>query len=268
MPGEITGSNGHASSVVEINRKRHEEVESLGDILKRVSARRGPVAIVEAPETTLALCSRCGGCGWLLLPWDKRGRDWIRNVAPCPDCTPAKFGQTFANFNCSAEWPTLLTAWKATSLWAAGEGPAMLIFNGTRGVGKSHLAKAAHHYRRLNGGDCLWLPDGDIVDGIHESFTNHSTVAWIEQFGWIPFFILDDFGLSATTPAVDSLIDRMIDKRVEAIALIGGRTLITTNLRPNQLSDRTNSRLRDVRHVQSITIAAPDYRQHPHGGTE
>ena len=77
-----------------------------------------------------------------------------------------------------------------------------------------------------------------------------------------PWVIIDDFGLSATSPTMAGMMDRIIDARYQAVDA-GGRTLLTTNLQPSQMSMRTESRFLDKRRVRSITIKAPDYRQTP-----
>jgi chromosomal replication initiation ATPase DnaA len=242
-------------------------LEPIGTILRRIVGKRVEGADIPPPEPTPPSCQECHGIGWVASGLQV-GSDsvWYTQERPCPTCGPVAPGPTFHQFHLDSRYPTLRDAYYATEAWTQGQGPQILVLNAEPGRGKTHLAKSA--YRAL--GDkfqlATWLHDNTIVDQIMATFADHTTAAWLAQFDSMRWLFIDDFGVASKTPTIDSIMDRLIDKRIEA-ADLGARTLITTNLSPHDLSPRTSSRLRDVRLVKSLTIDAPDFRSSPHSSS-
>jgi DNA replication protein DnaC len=141
----------------------------------------------------------------------------------------------------------------------------MLVLNGIPGTGKTHLTRAALRELIRVGADVLWLPDGQMIDAIMGSFQYHNTAALMATYGHQSWLLIDDFGLSNRPLATLPFIDRIMDARWVG-SEHGLRTLLTTNLNPGDMTDRTASRLEDTRRVRAITIDAPDYRRN-HGNS-
>lgn len=238
-------------------------MESLADILKRVTSRERKDPPVELePED---VCTICNGAGFLgkSLDFTRKRTDYVMQVYPCRCQSNVGGVQTFDNFNCPGSSPDLAIARQLIQRWARGVGKSIVVLAGERGVGKTHLSRAACG---IISEAVLWTTDGDINDQIFNSFDHHTTSDLMKWYASCRWMIIDDFGATSKIPGVEARVDRIIDSRIEAVDKFGGRTLITTNLKPDQMSPRTSSRVQDVRRVESFTIEAPDYRQHPHGG--
>ena len=235
-------------------------MESLGDILKRVTTHQRPQLEME-PEKPV--CPNCNGARFLSVPLKKVDSHWVYGDKACRCQTKKWHGQTFTNFLTPGNIPDLGKAAMATRMWAAGKGPGILVLNGPRGVGKSHLSRAALNDIK---GVPRWYRDGQIIGMIMGSFGTHTTETLMATLAGVEWLIIDDFGANATTPAVSGILDDIIDSRIEAVDNSGGRTMITTNLSVEQMTPRTNSRLRDVRRVNWLIIDALDFRSNPIGG--
>ncbi|MEE8465541.1 MAG: ATP-binding protein [Dehalococcoidia bacterium] len=237
--------------------------EGLGDILRRALGARTHEYAAPEEEPPGPVCETCGGSGWVTqnvpLADPNHGQ-----AQPCM-CRPAVYLQTFLNFHIDARFPKLGEARFLTMKWAEGlSSQPILLLNAERGRGKSHLSKAAANTVRQRGQPIEWTTHGGLLDRLHSSFDGGGTgalMALIETARWM---VIDDLGQATVSPTMEDLVDRIIDKRSEA-AERGCRTLFTTNLRADQFSERTESRLRDVRLVKSFTIDAPDFRLNPIG---
>jgi len=239
-------------------------MESMSTILQRIVAnRREDPPVDDTPPP----CHVCNGFAWLSsgLQRDDKGLFFTREV-PCPECIPPQPGPPgFDQWFFDSRYPSLADAYYATQTWLQGNGPPVLVLAAEPGRGKTHLARAAYQDLKSRQQPATWLRDGELTDAIIDSFTDHSTTRWVEQFQRRPNVFLDDFGLSARSEAVEAIFDRFISARDEAATYHGIRTLITTNLAPGDMTDRTSSRLRNHQFVQQITISAPDFRSMPHG---
>ena len=237
------------------------EFEGLGAILRRIVG-KSDYDYVPETEATKPVCETCGGSGWVTHRYPL-GHLLFGQAQPCV-CRPAIWGQVFGNFKLDVRYPDLLIARDLTHAWASGEGPPILVLNAERGRGKSHLSKAAATLIRSNGQSADWMTHGDILDRLHGSFGESATGQLMTTFAEARWVIIDDLGQASASETMEGLVDRIIDKRSEA-AERGCRTLFTTNLKAEEFSERTASRLRDVRMVASMTIDAPDFRINPIG---
>ena len=235
--------------------------EGLGDILRRVAGQKTQEYAPEE-EPTGPVCETCNGFGWVTqrVPL---GHALYGQGRLCK-CQPAVYLQTFENFYVSPEWPDLAAARDITERWTLESGPPILVLNAERGRGKSHLSKAAANAVRQTGQTIEWTTHGDLLDRLHSSFDGGGTGTLMTSIETARWMVIDDLGQAITSPTMEGLIDRIIDKRSEA-AERGCRTLYTTNLRADQFNERTESRMRDVRLVANFTINAPDYRRNPIG---
>lgn len=271
-------------------------MESLGTILRRVMARepvkdsryKEAVAVFEAAEAAASpACPNCKGYEWIsrafVIPKGARGPGLemsSTDIKPCPECNaPQESAQRFNTFNTDSRWPRLEEAIRATEQWAWEDGPAILILSAEPGRGKTHLAQAAVHDLRKVGRSVEYMQEAEVMDRIHAAFESHGMQSYMRVFETAKWLVINDYGLSARTPTIDGIFDRIIDYRVEGIERHSCRTLITTNLLPGKFrsnrtsadgdsimgfSPRVESRLKGF-HVKSIVINAPDYRQNPWG---
>jgi len=242
---------------------------SFRDILQGVKERQAArvvgVALEEPPpEAVDATCPRCRGMGILTAGFDKSdSRNWVERYVPCPECPPpVPDGPDFDSFNCHPKWPTLEKAYNMALTWANGEGPGILLLAGDRGVGKTHLLRAAYKVVVASGVKCHWAKDGQLIDQMFRSFEEHDTDRWMRDITSVPALFIDELGgTSLSTDVIRSLYDRIIDARWEGSQYGTLRTMLTTNLHPSELPPRMRSRLLDNRLAVSLTIDAPDYRQ-------
>ncbi|MEK7848825.1 MAG: ATP-binding protein [Chloroflexota bacterium] len=140
------------------------------------------------------------------------------------------------------------------------EGPeGWLVFAGTNGCGKTHLAAAIANYRRQKGEPALFLVVGDLLDYLRRTFSPDSLVSYDEAFETVkqtPLLILDDFGEQASTPWAHDKLYQLLNYRYNAeIPLV-----ITTSLHLDQIETRYLSRILDKTTSLVIHITAPDYR--------
>ncbi len=242
-------------------------VEGLGAILRRVVGRMQTdyAPVEEEPAPACPICHGAGvvSHGFKVQSSDGRGHVWNAQNVPC-GCLADLYVQTFANFKASSRWPDLATARVMAENWTYQAGPPILVLNAERGRGKSHLSKASVNQLRGRGEAVAWFTHGDILDRLHASFGDSGTGSLMQSIESAKWMVIDDLGQSEVSKTMEGLVDRIIDKRSEA-AERGCRTLFTTNLLPNDYSDRTRSRLKDVRMVKSYTIVAPDFRLNPIG---
>ena len=238
-------------------------MDSLGAILKRVTENRAQRPDdYEPPAEVPVKCERCKDFGFLATPLDLSQRPHVvEELVRCP-CQPPKqiSGPTFETFICYPNHPDLQLAFEATQNWVDSKGPGMLVLSGERGVGKSHLARAAFNHLSLEGRNARWLPDGELVDTIHGAFRHQTVEDWMHEFRDSPWLIIDDLGLSALNDTVKGFFDRIIDLRWQG-AGDDKRTMYTTNLAPRDFTPRIASRLADIHRTRAVVIDAPDHRQ-------
>lgn len=238
-------------------------MQSLADILQGIVRRgrereRGYTPEPEPDEE----CPRCGGLGWVSRDVHY-GHPDFGEAFPCKCNPPPGLGpERLSNYKTHRSRPDLEKALRLAVAWVRGQAKPILVFGGIPGVGKSHLAKGCRHHLLSQGADSRFLDDGTLVDMIHASFET-GPGRLVDDLGKAPWLIIDDWGLSAATPAVEAIRERIINRRIEVADHPGHRTLIALNLEPDQLTARVASRLKDVRLVESFGINAPDFRAQP-----
>jgi len=237
--------------------------EILHDMKERADERAALAGYVPVEEPADPRCPKCHGSGILSAGFDKSSKVWIAKTVSC-DCyvRPVPVGPTFEGFRLHPKYPDLEDAYNAALLWAAHLGPGILVLGGERGVGKTHLARAAFKTCIAQGDICHWVKDGDLIDGMFLAFERHNVDEWMASVCKIPVLFIDDLGLSPlTTEAIRSLYDRIIDSRWEGAQSGTLRTMVTTNLAPRDFPPRMRSRLLDARLSKAVVIDAPDHRQ-------
>jgi DNA replication protein DnaC len=134
-----------------------------------------------------------------------------------------------------------------------------LIFTGTYGCGKTHLAAAIANFRSDLGYPPIFVVVPDLLDHLRATFKPTSTISMDRRFEDIrtaPLLILDDLGTQSTTPWAREKIYQLFNYRYSAEL----PTVITTSQFTDEIDERIQSRLKDTRLCVFCTITAPSYR--------
>ncbi|MFN8496254.1 MAG: ATP-binding protein [Anaerolineae bacterium] len=142
----------------------------------------------------------------------------------------------------------------------AEEPRGWLVLTGTFGCGKTHLAAAIANDRLAHGRAALFVVVPDLLDYLRATFGPGAQVSYDERFETIrtaPVLILDDLGAQSSTPWAQEKLFQILNHRYASRL----PTVITTNMRMEDIDERLRSRLQDETLVRSIRILAPDYRR-------
>jgi DNA replication protein DnaC len=134
-----------------------------------------------------------------------------------------------------------------------------LLLEGGFGCGKTHLAAAIANFAVDHGIPTLFLTAPDLLDWLRATFEN-SDDSYSDRFELIrkvPLLVMDDFGTQNATSWAKEKMFQLLDHRyVNQLP-----TVITTNMRIEEIEGRLRSRLADSDKVDRVEISAPDYRQ-------
>jgi DNA replication protein DnaC len=133
-----------------------------------------------------------------------------------------------------------------------------IVFTGTYGCGKTHLAAAIANYRASQGYEVMFVPAPDLLDHLRATFSPSSTVSYDRRFDQMrdtPLLVLDDLGTQASTPWAQEKLYQLLNHRYNAAL----PTVTTTSSYLNQLDARLSSRMLDTRLCTIYAITAPSY---------
>ncbi|MBN1810655.1 MAG: ATP-binding protein [Anaerolineae bacterium] len=134
-----------------------------------------------------------------------------------------------------------------------------LVFTGTYGCGKTHLAAAIANYNINQGRPALFIVVPDLLDHLRATFNPQSTVTFDQRFEEVrraPLLVLDDLGTESATPWVQEKLHQVFDYRYNTSL----PTVITTAVNVNKWDPRLRSRALDTRRCNIFEILAPAYR--------
>jgi DNA replication protein DnaC len=137
-----------------------------------------------------------------------------------------------------------------------------LVFIGTYGCGKTHLAAAIANSRADLGQPPMLISVSNLLDHLRATFSSTSAVSLDRRFEEIrsaPLLILDALGEQSPTPWANEKLFQLIDYR----HLNKLPTVITTAKHINDLDPRILSRILDARLCTICAIDAPGYRGIP-----
>ncbi len=160
--------------------------------------------------------------------------------------------RTFNNFSArkneklpASEQRSLDQAFLAAQRFA--ENPkGWLVFLGTYGTGKTHLAAAIAHYRQALGDEPIFTVVPDLLDHLRATFNPNSPVSYDAIFNQVrnaKLLILDDLGTQNTTPWAKEKLFQILNFRYETKA----PTVITSSLKLEDMDPRIRSRMLDSR---------------------
>lgn len=134
-----------------------------------------------------------------------------------------------------------------------------LIFQGTNGCGKTHLAAAIANYNLRAGKPVSVIIVADFLDHLRSTYSPDSKITYDDLFERVkraPFLILDDFGEHSGTPWAQEKLYQLINYRYNTRM----PTVITTCCTLDDIEPRISSRMADPRISLVFNIMAPDYR--------
>jgi DNA replication protein DnaC len=134
-----------------------------------------------------------------------------------------------------------------------------LLFTGTYGCGKTHLAAAIANYRVAEGYPALFVVVPDLLDHLRATFNPRSTISFDKRFEEVrrtPLLILDDLGTESATPWAREKLYQIFDYRYNARS----PTVITTTSHVEEIDPRLATRMLDVSLCTPAPILAPAYR--------
>jgi DNA replication protein DnaC len=137
-----------------------------------------------------------------------------------------------------------------------------LVFTGTYGCGKTHLAAAIANYRSDLGHLALFVDVPDLMSRLRATFSPNSNVSLdrrFEMYRSAPLLVLDDLGTQSMTPWVREKLYQLFNYRY----ITELPTVITTAELKDEMEPRLLSRLRDTRLCEIFAITAPSYRGVP-----
>ena len=134
-----------------------------------------------------------------------------------------------------------------------------LVFTGTYGCGKTHLAAAIANYQADKGNPPLFVTVADLLDHLRATFSPNSLVSYdklFEQVRTAPLLILDDLMTQSATPWAREKLYQLFDYRYNARL----PTVITMNETLEEVDPRLRSRMLDQSRCTIFAIQAPSYR--------
>lgn len=176
--------------------------------------------------------------------------------------------RTFGNFSLrkqeglpATDLRSLEKAFRAARRYA--ENPSgWLVFMGTYGCGKTHLAAAIANYQAGLGTPPLFVVIPDLLDHLRATFNPASAARYDHRFEEVrasPLLILDDLGTQSMTPWVQEKLYQLFNYRYNAEL----PTVITTADSLDEIDPRLVSRMLDSRLCTIHAITVPSFRGTP-----
>ena len=134
-----------------------------------------------------------------------------------------------------------------------------LLFEGTYGCGKTHLAAAIGNMRLQLGDSVLFITVPDLLDHLRAAYGPTSETGYDETFDRVrnaTLLILDDLGVENPSPWAQEKLFQLLNHRYSHYM----PTVITTNADIDILDPRIRSRLLDVSIIRRVKVSAPDFR--------
>ena len=137
-----------------------------------------------------------------------------------------------------------------------------LVFTGTFGCGKTHLAAAIANYRVSQGYSALFVVVPDLLDHLRATFDPNGPISYDKRFEEVrtaPLLVLDDLGTESATPWAREKLFQLFNYRYNARL----PTVITMQESVEELEEtnpRLSSRMLDLSRCTVFAITAPSYR--------
>lgn len=174
-------------------------------------------------------------------------------------------GRTFGTFSLRdneklpvEEQKSLEKAFRAAQQYA-DRPRGWIVFMGTYGTGKTHLAASIGNYRHALGESPMFVVVPDLLDHLRSTFSPTSSVSYdnlFEEVRTCRLLILDDLGTQSATPWAKEKLYQIFNYRYNAES----PTVITTSMQIEELDPRIRSRMLDKRLCDIFGITAPSFR--------
>jgi DNA replication protein DnaC len=141
----------------------------------------------------------------------------------------------------------------------AAEPRDWLVFTGTFGCGKTHLAASIANSRNDEGHPVLFVVVPDLLDHLRAAFNPQSPVSYDKRFDEVrtaPLLVLDDLGTESATAWAREQLYQIINHRYAARL----PTVITTAWAIEELDPKVATRIDDATRCKVFAILAPSYR--------
>ncbi|MBC7877291.1 MAG: ATP-binding protein [Anaerolineales bacterium] len=137
-----------------------------------------------------------------------------------------------------------------------------LVFEGTYGSGKTHLAAAIANYRAGLGDPPLFVMVPDLLDHLRAAFSPSSGTSYDRRFDEVrtaTLLILDDLGAQSATPWAREKLHQLLNYRYNA-ELPTVITVAKENMDHGLIDERIITRMLDERICEFIELKAPAYQ--------
>lgn len=137
-----------------------------------------------------------------------------------------------------------------------------LVFEGTYGSGKTHLAAAIANYRAGLGDPPLFVMVPDLLDHLRAAFSPSSGTSYDRRFDEVrtaSLLILDDLGAQSATPWAREKLHQLLNYRYNA-ELPTVITVAKENMDHGLIDERIITRMLDERICEFIELKAPAYQ--------
>jgi len=137
-----------------------------------------------------------------------------------------------------------------------------LVFSGSYGCGKTHLAAAIANYRQDRGYSALFVVVPDFLDHLRATFSPQSLVSYDQRFEEVrnaSLLILDDLGTQSSTTWAQEKLFQLFNHRYNA-RLPTVITMQESVEECEKTNPRLSSRILDFSRCTVFAIIAPSYR--------
>lgn len=137
-----------------------------------------------------------------------------------------------------------------------------LVFEGTYGCGKTHLAAAIANYRAGLGDPPLFVTVPDLLDHLRAAFNPNASTTYDRRFDEVrtaPLLVLDDLGSQSATPWAKEKLHQLLNYRYSA-ELPTVFTFAKESNEQHQIDERIITRMLDERICDYVVINAPAFQ--------
>ena len=137
-----------------------------------------------------------------------------------------------------------------------------LVFEGTYGCGKTHLAAAIANYRAGLGDPPLFVMVPDLLDHLRAAFSPNAGTSYDRRFDEVrtaALLVLDDLGSQSATPWAKEKLHQLLNYRYNA-ELPTVITVAKESVEQHQVDERIITRMLDERICDYVVNNAPAYQ--------
>lgn len=137
-----------------------------------------------------------------------------------------------------------------------------LVFEGTYGSGKTHLAAAIANYRAGLGDPPLFVMVPDLLDHLRAAFSPNAGTSYDRRFDEVrtaALLVLDDLGSQSATPWAKEKLHQLLNYRYNA-ELPTVITVAKESIEQHQVDERIITRMLDERICDYVVINAPAFQ--------